>query len=127
MDNLDKHILITGGCGYVGSVLAPKLARKYPVTVLDSMLFGNHLSSMPNITVVKGDIRSSELLRSLLSTTTDVIHLASIANDPCSDLDPDITIKLVCVDECGRRAAAPIRIPGAVVGPVPAVARYGTV
>lgn len=87
----EKRILVTGGCGYVGSILVPKLARRYYVTALDSMLFGNHLQPMENLTVVEGDIRNIELMRSLLSTTTDVIHLASIANDPSSDLDPVIT------------------------------------
>jgi nucleoside-diphosphate-sugar epimerase len=88
----DNHILVTGGCGYVGSVLVPKLTQDYPVTVLDSMLFGNHLPSLPNLRVVKGDIRDISLLRSLMPGVRFVIHLASIANDPCSDLDPAITI-----------------------------------
>ena len=83
--------MVTGGCGYVGSVLVPKLARKYRVTVLDSMFFGNHLQPIDNVDIVEGDIRDIELIRSLLSTTTDVIHLASISNDPSSDLDPAIT------------------------------------
>ncbi len=87
----EKQILVTGGCGYVGSILVPKLAHRYHVTAVDSMLFGNHLQPMTNLTVVEGDIRDIELMLSLLSTTTDIIHLASIANDPSSDLDPAIT------------------------------------
>ena len=86
-----KRILVTGGCGYVGSVLVPKLAAKYPVTVLDSLLFGNHLPPMKNLKVVKGDIRDNALLSSLLAESTDIIHLAAIANDPTSDLNPEIT------------------------------------
>jgi len=93
--NIDgKKILVTGGCGYVGSVLVPKLAGRYQVKVLDSMLFGNHLSPMPNVNVVEGDIRDKGLIRSLLSGATDVIHLAAIANDPCSDLEPAITYEV---------------------------------
>jgi len=87
----EKHILVTGGCGYIGTVLVPKLASKYRVTVVDSMMFGNHLPGMENVATVKGDIRDYTLMRSLLSSCTDVIHLASIANDPCSELDPAIT------------------------------------
>ena len=111
-DGKEKRILVTGGCGYVGSVLVPKLAQKYHVIALDSMLFGNHLQPMGNLTVVEGDIRDIQLMRSLLSGATDVIHLASIANDPCSDLDPAITyavnrdgvVQLVnAAMECGVR------------------------
>lgn len=91
MNKAGRSILVTGGCGYVGSVLVPKLALKYPVTVLDSMLFGNHIDNMPNLAVINGDIRDNDMLSSLLRGTTDVIHLASIANDPCSDLDPSLT------------------------------------
>ncbi|MDP2932325.1 MAG: SDR family oxidoreductase [Chloroflexota bacterium] len=90
----DRRILVTGGCGYVGTVLVPKLLRRYPVTVLDSLLFGNHLKPAANLSVVEGDIRDARLMRSLLSKATDVIHLASIANDPCSDLDPALTYQV---------------------------------
>lgn len=83
--------MVTGGCGYIGSVLVPKLARKYRVTVLDSMFFGNHLPPNDNIDIIQGDIRDIALLRSLLPEDTDVIHLASISNDPSSDLDPALT------------------------------------
>ncbi len=89
-----KRVLVTGGCGYIGSVLVPKLAQKYPVTVVDSMFFGNHLLPMKNLTVVKGDIRDTTLMRSLLSKATDVIHLASIANDPSAELDPTLTYSI---------------------------------
>jgi len=88
---LQRRILVTGGCGYIGSVLVPKLARTYPVVVLDSMAFGNQLEGIPNVTTVQGDIRDYPLVRSVLDGATDVIHLAAIANDPSSDLDPDLT------------------------------------
>lgn len=91
MKDGNTNILVTGGCGYVGSILVPKLAQLYKTTVLDSMLFGNHLKSMPNLNIIQGDIRDSKLVDSLVSKAAIVIHLASIANDPCSDLDPEIT------------------------------------
>ena len=89
-----KRVLVTGGGGYVGSVLVPKLADKYQVTVLDNMIFGNHLPDIQNLNVVQGDIRDQQLLLSLLPGNEVVIHLAAIANDPCSDLDPDVTYQV---------------------------------
>ena len=90
MEGNMRKVLVTGGCGYVGSVLVPKLAQKHRVTVLDSMLFGNHVKPMPNLTIIKGDIRD-EQVHALMYGVTDVIHLAAIANDPTSDLDPALT------------------------------------
>ena len=91
MKERERTILVTGGCGYVGTVLVPKIAARYPVVVLDTMMFGNHLGAAANVTAVKGDIQDVPLVRELLRTCTDVVHLASIANDPCSELDPGIT------------------------------------
>ncbi len=91
MNDSRNKVLVTGGCGYKGSVLVPKLADEFEVVVLDSMLFGNYLPSTPNISIIKGDIRDSQLVHSVLSGCTDVIHLAAIANDPCCDLNPRIT------------------------------------
>ena len=59
-----RKILITGGAGYVGAVLVPRLlADDYCVTVYDLMIYGeNALPKHPNLTVVKGDIRDQKLL-----------------------------------------------------------------
>lgn len=94
MNDFRNKVLVTGGCGYVGSVLVPKLANEFEVVVLDSMLFGNYLPSVPNISIVEGDMRDNQLVHSVLSGCTDVIHLAAIANDPCCDLDPRITYEV---------------------------------
>ncbi len=84
------NILVTGGCGYKGSVLVPKLlARGYNVRVLDTMWFGNFLESHPNLTVVHGDVRDIDQI--LVDDIDIVIHLSSVANDPCGDLDPKLT------------------------------------
>jgi nucleoside-diphosphate-sugar epimerase len=84
------NILVTGGCGYKGSVLVPKLLeRGHRVKVLDTLWFGNFLTPHPNLTVIQGDIRNID--RVPLSDADTVIHLASVANDPCSDLDPKLT------------------------------------
>lgn len=92
-----KNILITGGAGYVGAVLTPKLLDKgYNVTVLDLMIYGEDvLPNHPNLKKIKGDIRDQELLKKILlpeghlRTGHDaVIHLACISNDPSFELNP---------------------------------------
>ncbi|MBS1942576.1 MAG: NAD-dependent epimerase/dehydratase family protein, partial [Bacteroidetes bacterium] len=72
--NLNK-IFITGGAGYVGSVLVPKLLDKgYTVTVLDLMIYGEDvLPKHERLNAVKGDIRDQELLKKLLPGQDAVI------------------------------------------------------
>lgn len=80
------HVLVTGGCGYIGSVLVPKLvALGHKVTVFDIMWFGNNLDDNPNVTVVKGDILDIDSVP--MAGVDAVIHLANVANDPCGDLN----------------------------------------
>ncbi len=84
------HVLVTGGCGYVGSILAPKLLdRGIRVTVVDIMWFGNYLKPHDNLTVIQGDIRDIDSIP--MDTVDAVIHLANIANDPCGDLDAKLS------------------------------------
>lgn len=84
------RILVTGGCGYKGSILVPKLlARGYQVRVLDTMWFGNYLSPHASLTVIKGDVR--DIGNISLDDIDVVIHLSSVANDSCGDLDPKLT------------------------------------
>ena len=83
-------ILVTGGCGYKGSVLVPKLLKLgHRVTVVDAMWFGNFLRPNPNLEVLRGDVRFPDQLP--LDGVQAVIHLSSVANDPCGDLDPKLT------------------------------------
>lgn len=83
-------VLVTGGCGYKGTVLVPKLlARGYHVTVLDTMWFGNYLEPHDNLNVIKGDVREVDSIP--LSDIDVIVHLSSVANDPCGDLDPKLT------------------------------------
>jgi nucleoside-diphosphate-sugar epimerase len=83
-------ILVTGGCGYKGHVLVPKLlARGYEVIVFDLQWFGNYLVADKNLSVIKGDVRNIESIP--LHGVDCIIHLSSIANDPCSDLNPQLT------------------------------------
>jgi nucleoside-diphosphate-sugar epimerase len=89
-------IFVTGGCGYKGSVLAPKLLRRgHKVTVFDLQWFGNFLEPHPDLTVVKGDVRNPEEID--LRGVDAIIHLSSVANDPCGDLDPKLTWEISCL------------------------------
>jgi nucleoside-diphosphate-sugar epimerase len=84
------HLLVTGACGYKGSVLVPKLlAAGHRVTALDIMWFGNFLAPHPALTVLERDVRDTDGID--LAGMEAVVHLASIANDPCGDLDPKLT------------------------------------
>jgi nucleoside-diphosphate-sugar epimerase len=84
------NILLTGGCGYKGTVLVPKLLREgHSVNVVDTMWFGNFLSPHPGLTVIKGDVRDIEAMA--FDSFDAIIHLSSVANDPCGDLDPKLT------------------------------------
>jgi len=87
-----KKILITGGAGYVGSVLTPYLLDKgYNVTVIDLMIYGEKvLIKNPNLRIVKGDIRDIELLKRILPNHDAIIHLACISNDPSFVLNPKL-------------------------------------
>jgi nucleoside-diphosphate-sugar epimerase len=90
-----QTVLVTGGAGYVGAVLIPKLIRKgYRVRVLDLYLFGDHLWSDLNhgglLEEIKGDLRNQSILESSLKGCTAVIHLACISNDPSFELNPDL-------------------------------------
>jgi nucleoside-diphosphate-sugar epimerase len=90
-------VLVTGGAGYVGSVLVPLLlAAGYRVRVLDLFLYGEDVfdgipsASRESLELVKGDLRDAELLRKILPGCDAVIHLACISNDPSFELDPDL-------------------------------------
>ncbi|MBL8012358.1 MAG: SDR family oxidoreductase [Candidatus Omnitrophica bacterium] len=88
-----KTVLITGGAGYVGAVLVPKLlAEGYRVKVFDLYLYGDDVfdSNKPNgsLVEIKGDIRNTALLKKELAGVDAVIHLACISNDPSYELNP---------------------------------------
>ena len=90
-----KNIFVTGGAGYVGAVLVPKLLRKgYKVKVLDLYIYGEDVLASckgnPNLTEIKGDIRDRELLEKEIPGTDALIHLACISNDPSFELNPEL-------------------------------------
>ena len=90
--NSIKKIYITGGAGYVGAMLVPKLLDEgYEVTVLDLMIYGEDvLRPHSNLKIIKGDIRDIELLKKSIPGSDAVIHLACISNDPSFELNPNL-------------------------------------
>jgi len=95
MDKRYKRVLVTGGAGYVGSNLVPKLLQDgYEVAVLDLYLYGHEvfeeLQSEPGLTEVEGDLRNPDDVARAVAGCDAAIHLACISNDPSFDLDPDL-------------------------------------
>lgn len=91
------HVLITGGAGYVGSALTPRLLDAgHQVTVYDIMYFGqDHLPhGHPGLTVVVGDIRDTPRLADAFKGVDAVIHLACISNDPSFVLDEGLSTSI---------------------------------
>jgi nucleoside-diphosphate-sugar epimerase len=79
-------ILLTGGCGYIGTPLTLSLLEAgHQVTAVDIQWFGNDLPSHPNLKIIKEDIRHAD--RVPMEGIDSILHLANIANDPCADLD----------------------------------------
>src|SRR5665213_1419577 len=81
-------VLITGGCGYVGTKLTQAVlaATPHDVTVLDAQWFGNHLAPDPRLTILAMDMRAIDEVD--LSPFDTIFHLANIANDPSVELNP---------------------------------------
>lgn len=88
-------ILITGGAGYLGSVIVDKfLSVGYEVTVLDKLLFNQtsllHYTSWPKFKFVYGDVRNEELLEKLCNEHDAIIPLAAIVGFPACAADPQL-------------------------------------
>ena len=83
-------ILLTGGCGYIGTNLTNSLLDLgHKITVVDIMWFGNYLNSHNNLSVIQADIRDIDKIP--MDGVDTIIHLANIANDPTGDLNSKLT------------------------------------
>ena len=90
---MSHHILVTGGAGYLGSIMVPDLLNAgHQVTVLDNFMFQqaslNHVCNNPNFSIVKGDIRIESVMAPLLKKADIVIPLAALVGAPLCNLDP---------------------------------------
>ena len=90
-----QTVLVTGGAGYVGAALVPRLLEAgHRVKVLDLFIYGQHVLDAveynPNLEQFNGDIRDRETLERIIPGCDVVIHLACISNDPSFDLNPEL-------------------------------------
>ncbi len=87
-----RNVLVTGGAGYVGTLLTPQLlAAGHNVTVYDVMFYGCELKEQARLKIVEGDIRDTAKLRGALWGVDAVIHLACISNDPSFELNEKLS------------------------------------
>lgn len=90
---MKETVLVTGGAGYKGCVLIPKLLQSgYRTIVYDLMLFGcDGLPRHPDLRVIQGDIRDTKAFDAALKGVQKVIHMACISNDPSFELDSSLS------------------------------------
>ena len=109
----NQEILVTGGAGYLGSILVPMLLEAgHKVHVLDIFYFGKkslekHIKN-PNLRVTEIDVAHHENIPNLLKGIDAVVHLSGMSNDPSGDLDPNLTIQtnFLATMSLARRAKA---------------------
>jgi len=94
-----RRVLIIGGAGYIGSVMARYLLKRgYPVSVLDNLMFGydamKELDNHPAYRFYKGDARNIQDLLTAMDDVESVVHLAAIVGDPACELDHRQTIDI---------------------------------
>ena len=94
------NILVTGGAGYIGSILAPSLLKEgHKVTVIDSFMF-NQTSLLDccydqNLTIIRGDARDKDLLKQQLKTADVIIPLACLTGAPLCKKEPDMARSVI--------------------------------
>ncbi len=89
-----KNIFVTGGAGYVGSLLVPRLLNEgYNVTVYDTCFFGNDFlpGDNPNFKLITGDIRNTDFFADSVKNQDVVINMACISNDASFELNEDLS------------------------------------
>jgi nucleoside-diphosphate-sugar epimerase len=106
-----RRVLVTGGAGYVGHVLVPRLLDEgYDVNVYDTFWFGDALPDSPRLTRVRGDLRDGARFRRAVEGADAVIHLACISNDTSFALDEKLSTSI------NRDAFEPILKAGEAAG-----------
>ena len=90
---MGNNILVTGGAGYLGSIMVPELLKAgHKVTVLDNFMYGQnslaHVCHDPNFNVVSGDVRTKDKIASLLKDAEIIIPLAALVGAPLCDSNP---------------------------------------
>lgn len=98
-------LLVTGGCGFVGTVLTNKLLDDgHDVIVIDTQWFGNHLKPHARLEVLKEDVRNTNAIP--LQGIDAVLHLANIANDPGVELNPTLSweVNVLAAQQLADRA-----------------------
>jgi nucleoside-diphosphate-sugar epimerase len=99
------NILLTGGCGFTGSVFTRELLNQgHEITVVDTQWFGNYLGDHPNLRVVKVDVRDTAAIP--LDGVQAIVHLANIANDPGVELNPTLSweVNVLATQQLADRA-----------------------
>lgn len=98
-----QKVLITGGAGYVGSLLSQRLVDLgNKVIIYDTCYYGkNHIKESENLKLVQADIRNSDAFESAVNGIDSVIHLACISNDPSFALNENLckTINFDCFED----------------------------
>ena len=115
-----KNILVTGGAGYIGSMLVPELLKEgHKITVIDNFMYKqNSLASVcanKNFEIINGDIRNIELIKTLIDKNEIILPLAAIVGAPLCDKDPyaaqsinhDAIIKMFNVCSKGHQIIMP--------------------
>jgi nucleoside-diphosphate-sugar epimerase len=94
---MKQHVLVTGGLGYIGSILCEHLlAAGHRVTALDNLMYGTgqqglyHLCASPDFDFIKGDVRDEETMRSALREADAIVHLAALVGAPACQMDPQL-------------------------------------
>jgi nucleoside-diphosphate-sugar epimerase len=96
-----KRVLVTGGAGYIGSILVDRLLNDgYKVIILDKLMFGveplKHFlkNPDPNLAIIVGDIQNEDDVKRSLENADAVIHLAAIVGDPACAADSDLAVNV---------------------------------
>ena len=108
-----RRVLVTGGAGYIGSVLTRLLlADGYAVRVLDDLRFGGdslvELFNNPHFSFIRGDVRDPSVVAVALKNVDAVVHLAAIVGDPACSKQPDEakSVNLEATKQCFQLAAS---------------------